>query len=295
MNLPKISLSISETHLALVELRSRGGDLEARHLGVMQLPAGVVVPHFTEPNIPNESTFIDYLNRTAQQADLTRARKLMVTLPETSAHSFVIVLESVPNSRAELEQMIEWKAERQLGTKAADMKISSRQLETGSGTWLVSSIHRKVLEQYERIFAQMNWQAGVIVPQHLGEAQWLMRAGLTEDQVMVSTNPRGFVVVITRGDEPLLVREVYCSASEAEDEFFRLMIYYRDRLKSAAGVSRLLVIGSNDEQERFRRTLESALETRPVTLNPQSIGFNLEATAPFNRLAAAAGLASMGC
>ena len=298
--LPRTSVSINETHVAMVELRPRSKGLEARHVGVTQLPAGLLRAHFTEPNLTNEATFIELLNRTAEQAGLSRTRKLMVSLPEASARSFVASLDNVPASRAELSQMIEWKAERNLGAKAADLHLTHRRLETlaGKANYLISAVHQRVLEQYEKVFEEMGWQAGVIMPQHLGEAQWLMRADIPEDQAMVSLNSRGFTVVIVRGQEPILVREIVCSPAEREDEFYRLMIYYRDRLLPDNGsgiVNRLLTIGAPEEQESFRRTLEAALERRPVVLNPQSLGFNLDSNAPFNRLAAAAGLATLGC
>ncbi len=298
--LPRTSVSISETHVAMVELRSRSKGVEARHVGVTQLPAGLVRASFTDPNIANEATFIELLNRTAEQAGLGRARKLMVSLPEASARSFVVSLDNVPASRAELSQMIEWKAERNLGAKSDELRLTHRQLETlaGKSNYLISAVHQRVLEQYEKIFDELGWQAGVILPQHLGEAQWLIRADVPEDQAMVSVNSRGFTVVIVRGQEPILVREIICAPAEREDEFYRLLIYYRDRLLpdgSSGIVNRLLTIGTPEEQESFRRTLEAALERRPIILNPDSLGFNLDASAPFNRLAAAAGLATLGC
>jgi Tfp pilus assembly PilM family ATPase len=297
-NLPRVSLSISETDLAMIELRSRGKGLEPRHVGVMGLPANLVRVSFTEPNVTSETTFIDYLTRTAEQAGLSRVRKLMVALPENSARSFIASLDSVSSSRAEMNQMIEWKAERNLGCKPTDLHLAHRRLETlaGKSNFLVSAIHKRVLEQYEKIFAEMGWQAGVVMPQHLGEAQWLMRQALPEDQAMVSVNPHGFTVVLVRGREPILVREIVCAPAERDDEFYRLMIYYRDRLQGGSGtLNRLLVIGAPEEQNGFRRTLEAALERHSVALTPDSLGLNLEPGAPFNRIAAAAGLATLGC
>ncbi|MFN0123173.1 MAG: hypothetical protein ACKV2V_21945 [Blastocatellia bacterium] len=298
--LPRTSLSISETYLAMVELRARRGELSARNSGVTQLPAGLIRAHFTEPNITNEGVFQEHLGRVAEQASLSRVRKLMVTIPEAAGRSVVVSLENQPASRTELNQMLEWKSERNLGCKVADVVLSSRQLKSlpGKLNYLISAIHKRVLEQYEKNLAAAGMTAGVIMPQHMGEAQWLMRADITEDQVLASVNPRGFTVVVVRGDEPVLVRDVICSTAEIEDEFYRVMLFYRDRLTTGqrAGLaSRLLVIGSDEEQDIFRRTLEAALEKHPVTLNAQSLGFNLEPRAPFNRLAAAAGLASLGC
>jgi Tfp pilus assembly PilM family ATPase len=297
--IPRTSLAVSETHLSLVTLRQRGRTFEPRNLGVLRLPDKLVRAHFTEPNIADEATFIDQLTKAATQANIGRVRRLTLALPEGSARSLVISLDSVPTSRAELNQMLDWKIERSLGGKSGEMRVTHKRLSplNGRAQWLITAAHQQVLAQYERALGQIGWQAGVIVPQHLGEAQWLMRAGVTEDQALVSFNERGFAVVIVRGDEPIMVREIICAPEEREDEFHRLMVFYRDRLlpgNSPVTLNRLLTIGSSEEQKRFRNALEAALETRPQALTPQHLGLNLDPNAPFDRFAAAAGLATLG-
>jgi hypothetical protein len=166
----------------------------------------------------------------------------------------------------------------------------------GRPQYLVSAVSEQVVAQYEQIFKQLGWQVGMIAPQHIGEAQWLMRQNLPEDQVVVSLNERGFDAVVVRGKEPILVREVECPPEERENEFYRLMVFYRDRLApegSEAPVSRMLTIGSIAEQRRFRDVLSSALEQRVVILNAQQLGLRVDANAPFNYFAAASGLATM--
>jgi hypothetical protein len=296
--IPRTSLAISETHLALVELRQRRRAFEPRHLGVQRLPEGLVRAHFTEPNISDEATFAEQLTKTATQANLGRLRRLTVALPEGSARSLVVQLDSEPGSRAELNQMLEWKIERNCGARISELRVSYQRLSQAAGRkqWLVVAAAEPVIEQYERVFKSLGWQAGLIVPYHLGEAQWLMRAGIEGDQALLSFNERGFVVVITRGSEPILVRDITCTPEEREDEFYRLMVYYRDRLLPdghPVTLSRLLAIGAGEEQKKFRSAFESALETSPLSLNPQHLGLNVDPNAPFNRFAAAAGLATL--
>jgi len=297
-NLPPTSLSISETHLALITLRRRGRDLEPRNLGVLRLPGGVVQASFTEPNIPNEPMLIEHLSRTATQAGMKNMRMLSVSLPPGSARSMVAALDSIPVSRAELQQMIEWKAERGTGQKAGDLRVSYSRLSdlNGRPQYLISAATEQVVAQYELIFKRLGWHAGMITPQSIGEAQWLIRQGLDDDQVVVSLNERGFDAVIVRGNEPLLVREVECPPEERENEFFRLMIFYRDRLAregADAPLSRVLTIGPASEQRRFRDVLSSAMERHIVALDPPQIGLRVDPNAPFNYFAAAGGLAAM--
>jgi Tfp pilus assembly PilM family ATPase len=225
-------------------------------------------------------------------------KELSVSLPSGSARSIVASLDAAPASRAELEQMIEWKAERGLGHKVADLRINFTRLSDMGGRphYLISATTERVVAQYERIFERLGWRAGMIAPQHIGEAQWLMRQDLEDDQVVVSLNERGFDTVIVRRKEPLMVREVECAPEERENEFYRLMVFYRDRLSLEGNhnpISRALMIGPAFEQRLFRSVLASAME-RPVTaLEPQQIGLRIDQSAPFNHFAAAGGLATM--
>jgi Tfp pilus assembly PilM family ATPase len=296
--LPRTSLSISETHVALITLKRSGADFEPRNLGVSRLPAGIVRASLTEPNIADEPILIDHLSKTASRSGMGNINALSVSLPSGSARSMVVALDAAPTSRTEMEQMIEWKAERGLGQKFSDLRVNYTRLSDlgGRPQYLVSATTERVIEQYERIFERLGWHAGMIAPQHIGEAQWLMRQGLKDDQVVVSLNERGFDAMIVRGHEPLIVREVECAPEEREDEFYRLMVFYRDRLTvEGAGMplSRALMIGPATDQRRFRNVLASAMERNVIALDLRQIGLKVDPTAPFSHFAAAGGLATM--
>src|SRR5215468_4736002 len=110
--LPRASLSISETHVALITLKRSGADFEPRNLGVSRLPAGLVRASFTEPNVADERSLIEHLSKTASRSGMGNIEALSVSLPSGSARSIVAPLDATPASRSELVQMIEWKAER---------------------------------------------------------------------------------------------------------------------------------------------------------------------------------------
>src|SRR5262249_1972822 len=156
------------------------------------------------------------LLKTASQAGMRNLRAFSVTLPAGSARSLGVTLDSKPASRSELTQMIEGKAERGLGQKISELRVNYRGVEgfKWAPQYLVSGVTEQVIAQYEHVFRQIGWQAGMITPQHIGEAQWLIRQDLEDDQVVVSVNDHGFAAVIVRGDEPLLVREVECAEEE---------------------------------------------------------------------------------
>lgn len=300
-SLPPLSLSITESHLVLLALRHRRGEFETRHAALSRLAPGLVNPAFAQPNIADEDRMLDALTRAREQAGLKKIAKINVSLPAGSARSFVISLDSTPGSKAELAQLIEWKVERATGYKYDELQVSHRRLHDFQGRpqWMVSTVHQNVLSQYQSLFDRLGWKAGLIVPQHVGEAAWLLRSELAEDQMMVSVHEQGFDVVIVRDREPILIREVECSPEEPEEmdnEFYRLVIFYRDRLVPAgesASLNRVLIIGSSAEQQRFRDLVSTALEKSTASLTLPQLGLRLDPGLSFPQIAAAAGLSAM--
>ena len=295
---PNTALGITETHLALTALRRRRGEFEPRHLGVLRLPAGLVKAHFTDLNITNEAQLAERLSEVALQADLRRLRKLTVSLPAASARSLVFQLETLPDNKEEIAQMVEWKIERTIGVTATDLRVSYDRMSdfNGRSQWLATAVHRRVAEQYDSVFQQLGWQVGLVLPQALGEAQWLLRNEIKEDQALVSMRDNGFDAVFVRHGEPILVREVTCAPEECEDEFFRLLVFYRDRLTPDTGpisLARLLTLGTASEQRRFRDVVQAALDQSAVSLDALQLGLRVEPQAPFREMAGATGLATM--
>lgn len=291
---PKTALAISETELAIVSLKRKRGEFEPTRLAMLPLPAGLVTAHFTEPNISDESGLVEELERLSSDADVGRLRRVAVALPEGTARTMVLTMETVPANKSELAELLGWKIERSFGGKLADVRVTQKRIgDKEHPQWLVTLSYERVIAQYEKVFERMGWQAGLLLPAHLAEAQWLLRADLPQDQVLLSLNDAGFVAVVVRGDHPILVRDVTCSPDEREDEFHRIMVFYRDRLipkNAPVSMSRLLVVGTHEEQQRFRRTLAEAIESPVTALDAGGIGLRLPARAPFSSFAAAAGL-----
>lgn len=296
--LPVLSLGITETHVALVGLRHQRGEFEPRQSAVLRLPAGLVKPSFSDPNISDEAQMLDLLTRLMQQAGLKRIGKLSVSLPSGSARSFVVSLDTVPTSANEMAQLLEWKVERTTGLSFSQLRSSHRRIRDVDGKphWVVSVAQHHVLDQYESVFGRLGWRTGLIVPQSLGEVTWLTRDDQADDQMLVSPRSHGFDVVIVRGSDPILIREVECAPEEVDDEFHRLVIFYRDRLLpegSQVPLSRLLTIGTPAEQQRFRDLAAAALERSVVSLTPGQVGLQLDPGLSFSQVAAAAGLSSL--
>ncbi|MCP9496041.1 MAG: hypothetical protein MSG64_16460 [Pyrinomonadaceae bacterium MAG19_C2-C3] len=242
--LPPIALSLSETSASVVELARRRGVYTMPRAGTVGLPHEALRPNFDETNIHEVDELIAVLTELINSTGLNRQKRWSVALPEAATRTAILTLESAPASRSERDEMLQWKIERAFGSRAEDLRVSHERLaadERGRTRFLAAGARRETLAEYEALFAGMNLQAGLILPAHLGEARWLMSDVGSKtvmhpdapDALLVSSHKQGFTAMILRGGIPLIVRSIVCDEEARADEFYRLMLFYRDRLTHA--------------------------------------------------------------
>jgi hypothetical protein len=135
----------------------------------------------------------------------------------------------------------------------------------------------------------------LMLPRHLGEAQWLMWDNSPGDKMLVSANRSGFTSLVVRNRETILVRTYACEPESRADELHRFALYYHDKLAGggAANLSGMLVLGGIDLTDA-QQAISDATNSEPRTLDPAEFGFDLaDEQIRFDQLAGAAGLASI--
>ena len=293
---PPTAAGFIDDSFTVVDLRRARHGFALSASAVSQLPPDVVKPSFDELNILNIAELVEIIKETAEAAGLMRKKRWSVALPDTTARSFVVPLESKPGSRAELNEVLAWKIERLVAAPATELRISRQRISplAGQERYVITVAREEVVAQYEETFEQLRWTAGLMLPRHLGEAQWLAWDKSPGDKLLVSANRQGFTSLVMRNGEPLLVRSYQCEPEATADELHRFALYYRDRLATNAGpLSAMLVLGQIDLDEA-QRAVSDATESEPRPLRATEFGFDINTDAiRFEHLAGAAGLATI--
>ncbi|MBD0327633.1 MAG: hypothetical protein ICV68_14445, partial [Pyrinomonadaceae bacterium] len=295
------SKSASVVHL---ERRRREG-FSLRRAATVALSESVLAPGFDEINITDPQELARALEEAVIGAGLGRQRKWSVTLPEAATRTVILHLESQPGSRSELEEVLRWKTERNFGAPFEELRVSREKLTTdaqGRERYLAVGMRESVLAEYERVFASLGWRAGLILPRNVGESRWLLNGGAPAqgDALLISSHREGFTVILMRAAKPLVVRSVLCEAEDRDDELYRLLLFYRDRVTSAEeemgarGIERLMVLGEGFDKNHVSQLIKETLgyELRP--LSAADVGLQLPpGELAFDEIAAPAGLASL--
>lgn len=281
--------------------RGRGGASSLRRAATIALPESLIRPSFEESNISDPAELSAALRDLAASAGLLQQKRWSVALPESASRTLILTLESAPSSRAELEEVLTWKMERGFGVPLAELSISRERLPAdaqGRDRYLVVATPTAVLAEYEHALHSLGWRAGLIVPRHIGEGQWLTHNGAAGDALLLSSSESAFTAVVFRGKQPLIVRTVICDAEECEDELHRLLLFYRDRRggerEQPAQLSRMLIVGDLITKERAGEIVGETLGANLRPLAAADLGLQLASRElKFDSIAAPAGLATL--
>lgn len=300
---PANAIGLEDNLASVVQLeRVKGNLCRLKRAASANIDRALLRPSFDEPNIQNGRQLATVLNDLAVGAGLLRQKRWSLTLPETTTRTTVFTMESQPQSGSELQDVLKWKMERSFGAPLEELSISRERLQKdaqGRDRYLAIAVKKSVLAEYEALLEALHWRAGLILPRHLGEAQWLVRNGAAGDSLLVSASSQGFTGVIFRDKHPLIVRTVACAEGEFEDEFYRFLLFYRDRnIPESTGdvlpLRRLMVIGEGITKQRAGEIVNETTGGDLRPLAAEDLGLQLPSRDfSFDSIAAPAGLATL--
>jgi len=299
---PATALGLEKGIASVVQLeRLRGSACKLRRAATFNIDESLIRPSFDEQNIANGGQLAAVLKDLASSAGLLRQKRWSLSLPEATTRTLVLTMESQSQSASELQDVLRWKIERGFGATLEELSISKDRLQKdthGRDRYLVIAVRKAILAEYEAVLNALGWRAGLILPRHLGEAQWLVRNGSTGDSLLLSGSSQGFTGVIFREKHPLIIRTVTCTEEEFEDEFYRFLLFYRDRsvpeTGAGQGLARLMVIGEGITKQRAGEIVNETTGDDLRPLGAEDLGLQLPSRDfSFDSIAAPAGLATL--
>ena len=295
---PSNAAGFIDGDFVVVDLKGSGSKLLLEANAFTELPEGLLRPSFDAQNISDADQLASIIRQTAEAAGLRDKKRWSVALPEGSARTLLIGLESKPGNRRELDEMLSWKLDRALGSSSSGMRVSRQRLNPlkGQERYLMTVSPEAVIAEFEDLFRKVGWHVGLLLAKHMGEAEWLLADKSPGDKMLVSATPIGFTSIITRKGEPVLIRAEECEREAIPDELYRIALFYKDRLSdpsSTRSIDQVMVIGSMD-RGLVIHSVSEALGNDPELVESRQFGFDLTGEpVSFDHLAAAAGLAAL--
>jgi len=299
---PSVAIGLGKGLASVVQLeRVRGSACRLKRAATANISESLITPSFDQPNIADRGQLAAVLKDLAASAGLLRQKRWSLSLPEATARTIVLTMET-QSSGSELQDVLKWKIERGFGAPVEELSVSRERLQKdaqGRDRYLAIGVKKSVLAEYEGVLEALGWRGGLILPRHLGEAQWLVRNGAAGDSLLLSGSSQGFTGLIFRDRHPLIVRTVSCAEGEFEDEFYRFLLFYRDRnIPETAGdnlpLTRLMIIGEGITKERAGHIVNETTGGDLRPLAAEDLGLQLPSREfSFDSIAAPAGLATL--
>ena len=299
-NFPKAAIGIEQNAISALKLRREGrGRFGVDRAATVELPKNLLNPSFTERNIASAAEFRALLEESVVSAGLMGQKSWSVSLPSSTARSAILTLDNA--AKGQMEEVLDWKAEQSFGAAAGQLRITRYPISKdrdGRERFFATAIKLSVIDEYESIFEQYGWKAGLILPRAVAETRWIADEGSAMDSLLISSQSDGFTAVLLRGNEPSVVRSVTCAPEEIDDEIYRLLMFYNDRFADAQGgnlLNRLLLIGRDLVPDRIRAISTEAFGRSLAIVKSDEVGLNVPVgSLRFDDLAAPAGLAAYG-
>ena len=279
-NYPKAAIGIEQNAISALQLRREGPrTIRRRPAATVELPRSLLTPSFTDRNIASVPEFRTLLEEAVVSAGLLNQKSWSVSLPSSTARSAILTLDNA--GKGELEEILEWKAEQSFGAPSGQLRITRYPISNdrdGKQRYFATAVKLSVIDEYESVFEQFGWKAGLILPRAVAETNWLLNESTAMDSLLISSQSDGFTAVLLRGNEPTVVRSVTCTPSEIDDEVYRLLMFYNDRFSDAQGgnlLSRLLLIGRDLVPEKIRAISTDAFGRTLAIVRSEDVGLNV--------------------
>lgn len=297
---PRAAIGLDKGSVTALALQREGrGFYGIRQAATVALPTNLLTPSFLDRNIANSREFRVLLEEAVTSAGLLNQKNWSVSLPSGTARTAILTLDQA-SGKGELDEILEWKAEQTFGAPAGELRITRDRISAdreGKDRYFATAVKLAVIDEYETIFEDFGWKAGLILPRAVSETKWLLDSAAGGDSLLISSQDDGFTALLVRGGEPNVVRSVTCGPDERDDEIYRLLMFYNDRFgDSAVGfLDRILIIGGEIVPAKLKEISNEALGRVLRVLRPEDIGLNVpEGRMLFDDIAAPAGLATLG-
>lgn len=301
-NFPKAAIGLEKESVTALSLHREGrGRFGIKQAATVELPAGLLTPSFLEQNISNRKELTVLLEEAVRSAGLLGQKSWSVSLPSNTARSAILTMETAGSGKDESEEILDWKAEQSFGAPASELRITRHKIapdREGRGRYFASAVKLSVIDEYETIFENFGWKAGLVLPRAVSESKWITDDSVQADSMLISSQSDGFSAILMRGGEPAVIRSVTCAPEERDDEIYRLLMFYNDRFAAESSdklLEKILLIGKGLVPSKIRDISSEALGRALEVLRPDEIGLNMPANAlNFDEVAAPAGLAALG-
>ncbi|MGB7296480.1 MAG: hypothetical protein WBC70_12905 [Candidatus Aminicenantales bacterium] len=157
---PSAVIQLSSTYISAIQVDVKEKQVK-RHF-VLDLPAGLIGPHFDRPNISDMAALTGILKKGLKEFQLS-GKKVACLVPEACLKIFILAFDSLPASESEREKIILWRAKKQMPVLPEDVRLSYELRTSSASLKVMAALARTlVVKEYENLLAGLGLEVGVL-------------------------------------------------------------------------------------------------------------------------------------
>ena len=226
------------------------------------IPAGVVMPRLGEANVTNSDALKQAISEVLTTVG-ARTRDVVAILPDASVRIALLDFDSLPEKKADADGVVRFRLKKALPFDIEQSAVSYDVFRTDGKIQVVAAVVlTSVLNEYERIFQELGFAPGVVVPSALAA---LGNVEEGEPVMVIKSDATTTTVAIVGNGQLLLFRTLENPSSgppkaeQLAEDVHSSMVFFEDTYNMR--VSRILVAGSL-EAENVGPALESQTGVR---------------------------------
>jgi len=156
---PPTIIQISSSYISGIRVDLQDG--RARRHAVLELPAGLLEPHFDRKNVLDAAALAGIMKEGFRELQVS-GKKIACLVPEACLKIFVLPFDSLPASEKEREKIIRWRAKKQMAILPEDARLSYETVASSSSIKILAALARTpVIREYEGLFASLGVEVAI--------------------------------------------------------------------------------------------------------------------------------------
>jgi len=269
---PSVAIEIAAGRVTVAELGRGAAGPVVSAFASESLPAGVVAPSLTEPNITDTPAVTGAIRQAFEKAGLRPPRRAALVVPDSVARVSLLTFEQLPSKPADVDELIRWQIR-----KATPFPLDSARVahvvthqEPGETTLAAIVARIDVIAQYERAVTALGIQPGIVDLASVNVVNAVLAGGAAPagDWLLVCVAQESTSLVIVRSGELVFYRHRLAIDEEPLGALVhQTAMYHEDRL-SGGKFARVWLCGSTwaASGDAVRREISQRLgvEAEPV-------------------------------
>jgi hypothetical protein len=156
---PPTIIQVSSSYISGIQPDLKDG--RAKRHAVLELPAGLLEPHFDRKNVGDAAALAGILKELFRELQVS-GKKIACLVPEACLRVIVLSFDSLPASEREREKIIRWRAKKQMAVLPEDARLSYETMASSSSIKILAVLARTpVIREYEDLLAGLGVEVGV--------------------------------------------------------------------------------------------------------------------------------------